>query len=209
MRVLHCSILALCIAASAAAFSAERSALPDPKAAIARPDLAKALRAGNLTLYFRHAATDFSQSDRDDSELADCAKQRNLTDQGRREARAIGEAMRVMNLPVGEVLASPYCRTLETGRLIAGRATKSADVRGHMATTGRPDYAALEKILATPPAAGTLRIVASHGNPFFAIAGEPRLDEGEAAVIRGDGRRWTIVARIKVGEWAALARPTP
>lgn len=194
MRLLHCSILALCIAVPAGTFAGD--------------DLADTLRAGNLTLYFRHTATDFSQSDRDDSELADCAKQRNLTDKGRSDARAIGDAMRAMKLPIGEVLASPYCRTLETGRLIAGRATKSTDVRGHMTTTGRPDYAALEKILATPPAAGTLRIVASHGNPFFAIAGEPRLDEGEAAVIRGDGKRWTIVARIKVGDWASLAKPS-
>ena len=200
MNLLRCSMLALCIALGTDPGSLAWGLSP--------VSLADLLRAGNLTLYFRHTATDFSQSDRDDRELADCSKQRNLTEKGRSDARAIGEAMRAMKLPVEEVLASPYCRTLETARLITGRATKSPDVRGHVTTAGRPDYAALEKILSTPPAAGTLRIIASHGNPFFAIAGEPRLDEGEAAVIRGDGKSWAIVARIKVGDWVSLAKPS-
>ena len=204
--VLHCSIAALCSAALGTALSAERNALPDPAAAIAPAGLAEALRRGGFTLYFRHTATDFSQPDRDDDALADCSRQRNLSEQGRREARAVGEAMRAMKLPLGEVVASPYCRTMETARLIAGRATASRDVRGHATPRGKPDYSALERLLATPPAEATLRIVAGHGNPFIDIAGPPRLDEGEAAVIRGDGRRWTIVARIKVAAWAGLAQ---
>ena len=203
--LLHCSIAALCSAAVETALPADRTALPDPAAAIAHAELADALRRGGFTLYFRHTATDFSQPDRDDDALADCSRQRNLTEQGRSDARAVGDAMRAMKLPIGDVAASPYCRTMETARLITGRATASRDVRGHATPRGKPDYSALERLLATPPAPGTLRIVAGHGNPFFDIAGPPRLDEGEAAVIRGDGQRWTIVARIKVAEWARLA----
>jgi phosphohistidine phosphatase SixA len=204
MKVLRCTITAVLLGLVAGAGAAERSSLPARGAEIARGDLAKALRRGGFTLYFRHSATDFSQSDRDDDELADCSRQRNLTEAGRRDARAVGEAMRRLELPLGEVLASPFCRTLETARLLAGRASASRDVRGHMTATGAADYSALEKILATPPAPGTLRIVAGHGNPFIAIAGPPRLDEGEAAVIRGDGSRWKIVARIKVSDWDSL-----
>jgi len=204
--MLRCTIAALCVAAAGASLSAERSALPDPRAAIEAKSLPDALRRGGFTLYFRHGATDFSQADRDDDELADCSRQRNLTDAGRRDAREIGAAIASMRLEISEVVASPFCRTLETARLIAGRANPSRDVRGHPTSTGRPDYSALEKILATAPPAGTLRIVVGHGNPFVAIAGEPRLDEGEAAVIRGDGARWTIVARIKVPDWKALSK---
>jgi len=204
--LLHCSIAALCSAAVGTGLSAERTAVPDPAAAIARSELADALRRGGFTLYFRHTATDFSQPDRDDDALADCSRQRNLSEQGRSDGRAVGEAMRALQLPIGEVVASPFCRTMETARLITGRAAASRDVRGYATRGGKPDYSALERLLATPPAAGTLRIVASHGNPFIAIAGSPRLDEGEAAVIRGDGKRWTIVARIKVAEWAALVQ---
>ena len=44
----------------------------------------------------------------------------------------------------------------------------------------------------------------SHGNPLQALAGEPELAEGEAAVIRGDGARWIIVARIRAEDWPSL-----
>ena len=38
----------------------------------------------------------------------------------------------------------------------------------------------------------------------IAIAGPPHLAEGEAAVVRRDGERWTIVARIRVEDWPKL-----
>ena len=60
----------------------------------------------------------------------DCAHQRNLTDGGRADARAIGAAIRSLGIPIGEVLASPFCRTRETAELIFGRATVSPAVRG-------------------------------------------------------------------------------
>jgi hypothetical protein len=46
------------------------------------------LRAGGVTLYFRHVATDFSQNDERYVE-GDCATQRNLTDAGRDDARRL------------------------------------------------------------------------------------------------------------------------
>jgi phosphohistidine phosphatase SixA len=49
--------------------------------------------------------------------LGDCATQRNLNDQGRAEARAIGEAFRSRGVAVGRVLSSQWCRALDTARL--------------------------------------------------------------------------------------------
>ena len=204
MNLLRRSMIALCIALAPAAQAQERNALPDARHALSGAPLAQALQRGGLTLYFRHARTDFSRNDRDMASFDDCAKQRNLSDAGRDDARAIGAAMRTLKLPIGEVLASPYCRTVETARLMTGRVRATRDVFGAMTSGGAPDYSALEKILATPPANGTLRVVSSHGNPFAAIAGAPHLAEGEAAVIRGDGTRWVIVARIRVEEWPPL-----
>ena len=48
------------------------------------------------------------------------------------------------------------------------------------------------------------RWIVGHGIPFRAIAGPPHLMEGEAVVIRPEGERWTVVARIAVADWAAL-----
>lgn len=209
MGLLRCSMVVLCMATTALTPAQERNALPDPGEALAGPALVQALQQGGFTLYFRHTRTDFSQNDRDMKGFDDCAQQRNLSDAGRGDARAVARAMRTLKLVFSEVLASPYCRTMETAQLMTGRATATRDVLGAMTPRGKPDYSALEKILATPPARGSLRIISSHGNPFAAIAGAPQLAEGEAAVIRGAGTRWIIVARILVEEWPRLAQGTP
>ena len=203
--MLHRVIAVFCAAAALAAGAEERSAAPDPKYALTGAALLAELRRGGYTLYFRHTATDFSQNDAR-MVMGDCSTQRNLTNDGRAQARAIGEAMKSLKLPLGQVIASPFCRTLETAKLIAGNARANDAVRGSRGASGGPDYSALSAILASAPEAGTLRLVAGHGNPFHAIAGPPHLEEGEAAVIRGDGKDWVIVARVKSGEWETLPR---
>jgi hypothetical protein len=210
--MLHCTINRRCAAAIATlvlAFpaSAERISSPDPAHALAGAALVNALRAGGFTLYFRHTATDFSQSDQRKTTYGECANQRNLSEEGRRQAREIGEAIRALKLPVGEVIASPFCRTMETGRLMFGRAEPSAVVRGYEgADAANADYTSLVALLASAPKAGTLRMVTSHGNPFRAIAGPPHLEEGEAAVLKPGGSDFVVVARIKRADWASLAQ---
>jgi hypothetical protein len=87
-----------------------------------------------------------------------------------------------------------------------GRAQATAAVRGGPARPDSPDrYVELRKLLSTPPQAGTDLVIASHGNPFAAVAGTPYLAEGEAAVIRPlgpDGFR--VVARIPKNGWDRL-----
>ncbi len=138
----------------------------------------------------------------------DCATQRNLTDTGRAEARAIGAAIRGLGIPIGVVLASPYCRTRETAELMFGRATLSPAVRGGPANADGGRYAELERLLATRVAGGVNLAIASHGNPFRALVGGPYLAEGEAAVIEPRGEHgFRIVARIRRDEWQALSAP--
>lgn len=168
--------------------------------------LLSALRGGGYVLYLRHTSTDFGENDDRMTDYQDCAQQRNLTDQGRAEARAIGAALRQLRIPVGQVLASPYCRTMETARLVFGSATATSAVRGGPAHPESPDrYADLRRILATAPPRGTNTAVASHGNPFAAVAGTPYLAEGEMAVIEPlSGTDFRIVARIPKDGWAPL-----
>jgi broad specificity phosphatase PhoE len=51
--------------------------------------------------------------------LDDCSTQRNLDEQGRAEARALGEAFRRHGVSVARVVSSPWCRCLDTARLMA------------------------------------------------------------------------------------------
>ncbi|HTR58419.1 MAG TPA: histidine phosphatase family protein [Casimicrobiaceae bacterium] len=192
-------LLALCLLAPS--WAAE-----PPAEALAGPALLAALRQGGLIIYFRHTSTDFGQNDDQMTGYEDCARQRNLTDQGREEARQIGAAIERLHLPIGDVLASPFCRTMETARLMFGRAQATAAVRGGPARPDSPDrYAELRKLLSTSPRPGTDLAIASHGNPFRAVAEGNYLAEGEAAVIRPLGARgFAIVARLTKDGWGAL-----
>jgi phosphohistidine phosphatase SixA len=200
------ALVALLLWAPAGSQTAElqRSSLPSRELAPAQ--LLAELLNGGYILYFRHAATDFSQNDERMKSFEDCAHQRNLVDRGRSDARAAAAAIRRLGIPVERVLASPFCRTVETAQLLFGRAEKMQEVRGGpSAPAGSERYAALRKILATPVPAGTNLAVVGHGNPFHSVAGPPYLAEGEAAVIRPLGADFQIVARIPVDRWDALA----
>jgi broad specificity phosphatase PhoE len=182
---------------------AERSSLPVNAPPPAQ--LLAELRKGGYVLYFRHAATDFSQNDERMKRYEDCADQRNLIDRGRADARAAGAAIRQLGIPAERVLASPFCRTVETAQLLFGKAEKMQEVRGGPAVSaGSERYASLKKILATPVRPGTNLVVVSHGNPFYSVAGPPYLAEGEAAVLRPLGADFQVVARIRIDGWEAL-----
>ena len=138
----------------------------------------------------------------------DCASQRNLTDKGRDEARALGAQVKRLGIPIGKVYASPFCRTVETAMLAFGKATKTSEVRGGPVSPDDPNrYLELKKILGEKPEPGFNTVIASHGNPYFAVFGAPYLAEGELAVVRPGGKaRYEAVARIRLGDWDALAR---
>ena len=177
----------------------------------ADPNLVEELRRGGYVLYLRHTSTDFSKNDAKMTSYEDCASQRNLTDKGRDEARAVGGHIKRLGIPIGKVYASPFCRTVETAMLAFGKAEKTQEVRGGPVQSDDPKrYDPLRKLLATPPAPGANNVVSSHGNPYFAVFGAPYLAEGEIAVIR-PGRidtgnaRFESIARIRLDDWEALA----
>jgi phosphohistidine phosphatase SixA len=164
----------------------------------------KELQQGGFVLYMRHASTDFSQNDTKMTGYEDCANQRNLTDKGRAEARAVGGQIRRLGIPIGAVLASPYCRTMETARLAFGKAEPAPETRGGPVRTDDPKrYDALKKILSTKTEKNL--VIASHGNPFHSVAGPPYLAEGEIAVVRPQGNsKFTVVGRMRIEEWEYL-----
>ena len=208
IRILVAALALLAATPDLAQDAPPRSSLParEPGA----QELLAALRHGGYVLYFRHAATDFSQNDEKMKRYEDCADQRNLVDQGRADARAAGAAIRALKIPVERVLASPFCRTVETAQLLFGRAEKMQEVRGGPAVSRESDrYAELRKILSTPVRPGANLVVVSHGNPFFSLAGPPYLAEGEAAVVEPLGRDFRIFARVRIDGWDALKASRP
>lgn len=81
-----------------------------------------ALKRGGKVILLRHAHIDIREGI---GRLAprNCAAEVNLSPRGVKQARRTGEAFRAHGIAVGEVLTSPYCRCIDTGRLAFGRAT--------------------------------------------------------------------------------------
>ncbi len=174
----------------------------------ADPALARALQRGGLVLVLRHAATDFSKPDQDPVVLSDCRTQRNLNAQGRADARTIGRGARRLELRIGSVLSSPFCRTKETARLAFGRlrisqALLNTIVAEHDARWRRQIRAA-RRLLGTKPAPGMLTVLVTHGIVVDETTGHT-LEEGETLVFRPFGSsRFRLVGRILPREWRTL-----
>jgi broad specificity phosphatase PhoE len=100
--------------------TASAQPLPNPQ-----PMLSGALRAalqeGGCVLLLRHARTEPGIGDPPGFRLADCPTQRNLSDEGRAQSRALGEVLRRESVPFGAVRASRWCRCLDTATLAFGR----------------------------------------------------------------------------------------
>lgn len=76
-----------------------------------------ALREGRAVALMRHASAP-GTGDPARFRLGDCSTQRNLSDQGRAEARATGTRLRAAGLAAAAVYSSQWCRCLETARLL-------------------------------------------------------------------------------------------
>lgn len=167
--------------------------------------LIEALQKGGYNLYFRHEATQWSQQDfvhqKGDWLSCDGTKIRQLSEQGLKRAKRTGTAMRRLDIPVSEVLASPYCRTMETARQLAlGDVQASVDVINMRVADyfgGREAVIkAARTLLSQPPVTGSNRVIVAHGN--VAQAATPVYPgEGEMVIFKPDGNdSFIFVGRI-------------
>lgn len=178
--------------------------------------LIEALRGGGYTLYFRHEATDWSQTDyvnqAEDWLSCDGDSMRQLSDTGRERAAATGKAIRSLGIPVGRVLASPYCRTVETAQLMnLGKVTTTIEVMNLRVAEyfgGRDAIVATaQALLAKLPTKNTNTVIVAHGN--VAREATPVYpDEGEGVVFQADGQGgFRYVGSILPAQWAQLNVP--
>jgi broad specificity phosphatase PhoE len=91
--------------------------LAAPAPAADQAALFDALREGRAAALVRHALAP-GVGDPAEFRIDDCATQRNLSDEGREQARATGERLRAAGITVARVYSSQWCRCLETARLL-------------------------------------------------------------------------------------------
>ena len=174
------------------------------------PKLLDALQRGGYVLLIRHTSTDLIKEP-SPMDLANCADQNRLNDQGRDEARALSAAFKTHKIPVGKILSSGYCRTMETARLAFGRSLPSEILLHpvYKPVSGAPvplPYTAriemLKQLLVTAPDAGANTVLVTHGENIKDSTGV-QVDKGETIIFRPDGRGGSNMAgRVLITGWA-------
>lgn len=85
------------------------------------------LRQGGLNIFIRHAITPGSDSSKfnpPSERPNDCSSgSRQLNDEGREQSRRIGKRIKELDIPIGEVYSSSFCRCEETAKLAFDRFT--------------------------------------------------------------------------------------
>jgi phosphohistidine phosphatase SixA len=183
---------------------------PDGPFSQAQSDaLVKRLHSGGTVLLLRHAATDTAADMTAD--FADCSRQRNLSSEGRRQARTIGRALRRLDVPIEQSMASPFCRTLDTARLITGSEfTSRALLPSDLLDTVRKktDYAgySLKGQLGNYVDGSSNVLFVSHESTIAEATGLT-LEEGETAIVvaADNDRGYRIAERLMPRDWSELA----
>jgi len=90
-----------------------------------------ALLTGDAIALMRHADAPGGFGDPQGFKLEDCATQRNLSAQGRADAVAVGRMLRNRWVRPPRVLSSPWCRCVDTAKLMAVGPVEIADTFGN------------------------------------------------------------------------------
>jgi len=206
MRSCLASVVAVLLTASAVA-----TAYAD---APTRSDVVPALQKGGYVLFIRHPKTHPDQADTDPLHIDNIKVQRQLSDEGRQQAKDLGQAFRALKIPVASVIASKFWRAQEAAKLLdLGKVDASIDVaEGGLVVSPNENQRraqALRKLLGTAPPEGKNLIIVSHRPNLQDAAGKDFGDvgEGEVVIFQPQGEsKFTLLARVPAATWTTWAR---
>jgi phosphohistidine phosphatase SixA len=160
-----------------------------------------ALRQGGKVILLRHTHVDIREGI---GRLAsgNCAEEVNLSSRGVEQAKQIGEAFRAHGIAVGEVLTSPYCRCVDTGKLAFGRATsvqylKPPGVVSEEQAKLNQDRV-VQEILKHHDASNLVMI--THDLNIANIVLEDTVPMGEFFVVQPNGRDFDVIGKIRMSD---------
>lgn len=143
-----------------------------------------ALGTGEAVALIRHALAP-GTGDPAGFKLDDCATQRNLSEEGRRQARQIGNAFRENGITSAQVWSSRWCRCLETARLLELGSVESLPfLDSFFSQPGRgPAQTARLREFLSQPFEGPPRVLVTHQVNITGLTGVvPR--SGEMVVVQ-------------------------
>jgi phosphohistidine phosphatase SixA len=171
--------------------------------------LVEALQKGGYVILMRHTSSPREVPDKKAANPDNTKPERQLDAEGRDTATAMGQALRELKIPVGEVYTSPTYRALETVKYAHLGTAKpmpelgenGADMSGGTAAQS----AWLRKKVAEFPK-GTNTILVTHFPNIRAAFPElTAVADGEALVYGPDGKGGArLIGRIKIEDWPKL-----
>jgi broad specificity phosphatase PhoE len=160
---------------------------------LSRSQLIDALKAGGHVLLLRHAQTEPGVGDPPNFKLNDCATQRNLSAEGRDQAKRIGEALAAQGVRLAKTFTSQWCRCRDTAKLISDKVEDFPALNSFFAernTEPKQTRDVRERLRRVP--AGETWLLVTHQVNITALTG--------VAPMMGEG----VVVRVKNGDWKAL-----
>jgi phosphohistidine phosphatase SixA/plastocyanin len=177
--------------------------------------LVNEMKKGGYVIVLRHGATNPNQADTDPFHRDNISAQRLLSPQGREIATRVGDAFRLLGIPLGKVYSSEFNRATETAKLVSGKSvTTTPDLTEGGLVVSPAENArrakALKAMATAAPEAGVNTLIVTHKPNILDAFGEDWFDskEGEASVFKPDGSKdLVLVARIQAADWVkAVAR---
>ena len=176
--------------------------------ALTGPALIKSLQGGGQVIVMRHASSprDVPPNPNPDN----VPPERQLDEKGRATATAMGEALRRLKIPIGDVMTSPTYRARETARLARLPNPRTAAELGEGSGSMQAVSAAQTEWVQTKVKEfprGTNTVLITHVPNITAAFPDvtPAAVEGEAFVFASDGKGGArLVGRIKIEDWAGL-----
>ena len=169
--------------------------------------LAKNLKSGGYVIVMRHASSPRETPDQQTANADNLNHERQLDEVGRSSAKAMGEALRRLKIPVGHVFSSPTYRALETIRLL-GLPTPTVvpelgDGGQSMQGATKAQAAWLQKRVKEFQKGTNILVVTHFPNMTRAFPQwTSGLADGEGLIFGPDGKGGsTLIARIKIEEW--------
>lgn len=169
-------------------------------------DMAERLKEGGVVLYLRHERSAKARP-QIAFDIDDCTTQRNLTQEGIAGSEEIGAIVERVGVPLGTVVSSPYCRSIDTARLAFGEPTIEPRLMGNFPEVGRTMEEAGSDLLAVIKEMdrdGEVSVLVAHsGNTLGAFGA--KTDEGGIFVLDvTQDDEVEIIGRLQRNELMAL-----
>jgi phosphohistidine phosphatase SixA len=174
--------------------------------------LVEQLRQGGYVLVMRHANSPATLPDRNSADPENINLERQLDDVGKRTARAMGDAIRTLRIPIGMVLSSPTYRARQSVQFASLgqpqlRQELDEGAQNMQVAAGAGPSAWLRNQVAISPPPRTNTVIVTHTPNILGAVGQDgaNIASGESLILKPDGNGGaSVVAHVKIEEWESL-----